>query len=79
MTSTVSIQLGIYAAILSFLFNLIFLKKLIILLTLLLRCFQLRSSLNPFSLMNVIALSLLFFESKFSEKFNFDLGKNLFL
>ena len=50
-----------------------------ILLTLLFNSNQLRSSLKPFSLINVSALLLLFFVIKFSAKFNLDLGKKKFL
>ena len=77
--SIVSIVLGIYAATLSFFLILIPFKNLDILLTLIFNSYQLLSSRKPFSLTNVIALFLLFFESKFSAKFNFEFGKNLFL
>jgi len=71
--------LGKYAATLSFFLILIFFKNLDILLTLMFNSCQLLSSLKLFSLINVMALSLLFFESKFSAKFNFEFGKNIFL
>ena len=77
--STVSIELGKYAATLSFFLILILFKNLDTLLTLRFSSCQFLSSRKPFSLINVIALSLLFFESKFSAKFNFEFGKNIFL
>ena len=77
--STVSIRFGIYATTLSFLLSLILWKKLFNLFTLLFKFFQFLSSLKPFSLINVIALVVFFLESKFSAKFNFELGKKIFL
>ena len=77
--STASIELGMYAATLSFFLILVFFKNLDILLTLRFSSCQLLSSRKPFSLTNVIALSLLFFDSRFSAKFSFEFGKNLFL
>ena len=71
--------LGKYAAILSLFLILILFKKLDTFLEFKFNSCQLLSSRKPFSLINVIALSLLFFESKFSAKFNFEFGKNLFL
>ena len=41
------------------------------------KSFQDLTSLYPFSLMKVIALLLFFLDSRFSEKFNFELIKNL--
>ena len=77
--STVSIVLGKYAAILSLFLIFLPLKKLIILLVFSFNSFQVLSSLKLFSLIKVIAFSLLFFDNKFSPKFNLLLGKNKFL
>ena len=54
-----------------------YLKNLTIFIVFLFKSLQDLTSLYPFSLMKVIALLLFFLDSKFSEKFNFELIKNL--
>ena len=64
--STVSIWFAVYAAILSFSLILLSLKNLINFKVLLFNAFQDFSSRYPFSLINVIAFELSFFDNKFS-------------
>ena len=77
--STVSIKFGKYATTLSFSLTLIDLKKVINLCTFLFSSLHVLIFLVPFSLINVIALLLSFFERRFSAKFNLEFVKNLFL
>ena len=64
--STVWIKFGKYAATLSFFFIFSFLKKFAILATFIFNSFHFLISLYPFSLINVIAFELSFFDNKFS-------------
>ena len=77
--STVSIKFGKYATTLSFSLTLIDLKKVSNLCTFLFSSLHVLIFLVPFSLINVIALLLSFFERRFSAKFNLEFVKNLFL